>query len=114
MVAADPFFISRRLQLATLATRHLIPAVYNAREYAEAGGLMTYGTSLTEVFRHISAYTIRILKGTNPADLPVVQSTNARRKRRGCNYTKLSLFERLETAERRASAGKGLPCRRAA
>ena len=69
------FFISRRLQLATLATRHLIPAVYNAREYAEAVGLMTYGTSLTEVFRHISAYTIRILKGTNPADLPVVQST---------------------------------------
>ena len=75
VVAADPFFISRRLQLATLATRHLIPAVYNAREYAEAGGLMTYGTSLNEVFRHISAYTIRILKGTNPADLPVVQST---------------------------------------
>ena len=75
VVAADPFFISRRLQLATLATRHLIPAVYNAREYAEAGGLMTYGTSLTEVFRHISAYAIRILKGTNPADLPVVQPT---------------------------------------
>ena len=75
VVAADPFFISRRLQLATLATRHLIPAVYNAREYAEAGGLMTYGTSLTEVFRHISAYTIRILKGTNAADLPVVQSS---------------------------------------
>ena len=75
VVAADPFFTSRRLQLATLATRRLIPAVYKAREYAEAGGLMTYGTSLTEVFRHISAYTIRILKGTNPADLPVVQST---------------------------------------
>jgi putative tryptophan/tyrosine transport system substrate-binding protein len=75
VVAADPFFISRRLQLATLATRHVIPAVYNAREYAEAGGLMTYGTSLTEVFRHITAYTTRILKGAKPADLPVVQST---------------------------------------
>ena len=74
VVAADPFFISRRLQLATLATRHLIPAVYNAREYAEAGGLMTYGTSLTEVFRHISSYASRILKGAKPADLPVVQS----------------------------------------
>jgi putative ABC transport system substrate-binding protein len=75
VVAADPFFYSRRLQLATLATRHVIPAVYNAREYAEAGGLMTYGTSLTEVFRHIGAYTSRILKGAKPADLPVVQST---------------------------------------
>jgi ABC-type uncharacterized transport system substrate-binding protein len=74
VVAADPFFISRRLQLATLATRHLIPAVYNAREYAEAGGLITYGTSLTEVFRHISSYASRILKGAKPADLPVVQS----------------------------------------
>jgi putative ABC transport system substrate-binding protein len=75
VVATDPFFYSRRLQLATLATRHVIPAVYNAREYAEAGGLMTYGTSLKEVFRHVSAYAGRILKGEKPADLPVVQST---------------------------------------
>ena len=75
VIAADPFFYSRRLQLATLATRHAIPAVYNSREYAEAGGLMTYGTSLAEVFRHVSAYTSRILKGDKPGDLPVVQST---------------------------------------
>ena len=75
IVAADPFFYSRRLQLATLATRHRIPAVYNSREYAEAGGLMTYGTSLTEVFRHIGDYTTRILRGKSAGDLPVVQSS---------------------------------------
>jgi putative ABC transport system substrate-binding protein len=75
VVGADPFFYGRRVQLATLATRHAIPAVYNVREYAEIGGLMTYGTSLAEVHRQIGVYTGRILKGAKPADLPVVQST---------------------------------------
>jgi putative tryptophan/tyrosine transport system substrate-binding protein len=75
IVAADPFFFSRRLQLATLATRHALPAIYNVREFAEAGGLITYGTSLTEVFRQVGIYTGRILKGAKPADLPVVQAS---------------------------------------
>jgi putative ABC transport system substrate-binding protein len=59
----------------TQATRHAIPAIYNVREFAETGGLMSYGTSLTEMFRQVAAYTVRILKGAKPADLPVVQST---------------------------------------
>jgi ABC-type uncharacterized transport system substrate-binding protein len=75
VAGADSFFFNRRLQLATLATRHGIPAVYNAREYAEAGGLMSYGTSLMEAFRQVAIYTVRILQGAKPADLPVVQSS---------------------------------------
>jgi putative tryptophan/tyrosine transport system substrate-binding protein len=75
VVGADSFFFGRRLQLATLATRHGIPAIYNAREYPEAGGLMSYGASLTEVFRYLAVYATRILKGDKPSALPVVQST---------------------------------------
>jgi putative ABC transport system substrate-binding protein len=75
VVGTDPFLFSRRVQLAILAARHAVPAIYPVRENAEVGGLITYGTSLTEVYRQVSAYVVRILKGTKPADLPVVRST---------------------------------------
>jgi putative ABC transport system substrate-binding protein len=75
LVGADSFLFNRRVQLATLATRHTVPAVYFNRECAEAGGLMSYGTNLLEMYRQLGAYTSRILKGAKPADLPVVQST---------------------------------------
>ena len=71
----EPFFYNRRVQLATLATRYALPTIYNVRAYAEAGGLMSYGTSLTEAYRQMGGYTARILKGEKPIDLPVVQST---------------------------------------
>ena len=74
VVGTDPFFYTRRVQLATLAARHVLPTVYNVREYAEAGGLMSYGTSLSEALRLTGVYTGRIIKGEKPADLPVVQS----------------------------------------
>jgi putative tryptophan/tyrosine transport system substrate-binding protein len=74
LIGTDPFFFSRRVQLATLAARHVIPAAFNAREFVEVGGLMSYGTSLTEVFRQLGVYAGRILKGAKPVDLPVVRS----------------------------------------
>jgi putative tryptophan/tyrosine transport system substrate-binding protein len=75
LIGPDVFFNSRRVQVAILAARHSLPTVFNLREHAEAGGLMSYGTNLKEAYRQIGIYTGRILKGEKPADLPVVQST---------------------------------------
>jgi putative tryptophan/tyrosine transport system substrate-binding protein len=74
-IAPDAFFDSRRVQLATLATRHGIPTTYAGRDTVEVGGLMSYGTDLLDSYRQVGAYVGRILKGANPADLPVIQST---------------------------------------
>jgi putative ABC transport system substrate-binding protein len=74
-VGNDAFFNSRRVQFAVLTVRHAIPAIYANREYPEVGGLMSYGAELADRFRQTGVMTGQILKGANPADLPVIQST---------------------------------------
>jgi putative ABC transport system substrate-binding protein len=87
VIGPDTFFTSRSGQLAKLAVRHEMPAIYEFREFARAGGLMSYGSSETEYYRLVGTYAARVLKGDKPADLPVQQST------------KVELFLNLKTAK---------------
>lgn len=75
LVASDPFFNSKREEIVSLASRHAIPAIYEQRSFAAAGGLMSYGTNLADGYRQAGAYTGRILKGEKPGDMPVVQAS---------------------------------------
>ena len=75
LVDSTPFFVSWRVQLVNLASRLAVPVIYVDRAFAEIGGLMSYGASLTDAYRQVGVYIARILKGTKAADLPVVQSS---------------------------------------
>jgi putative tryptophan/tyrosine transport system substrate-binding protein len=74
-VAADPFLLSRRGQIVSLATRHAIPTIYGARDFITAGGLISYGNNVADAYRRAAVYTARILKGDKPGDLPVNRTT---------------------------------------
>jgi putative tryptophan/tyrosine transport system substrate-binding protein len=76
VIATDAFFNSRSAQLAALALQHRLPAIYQFREFATAGGLMSYGGDVPDAYRLVGVYTSRILKGEKPAELPVQQSTS--------------------------------------
>ena len=86
VINTDVFFNSRSEQLAALALRHTVPAIFQYREFVASGGLMSYGTSSTDVFRQVGIYTSRLLRGESPADLPVQQ------------VTKIELIINLKTA----------------
>jgi putative tryptophan/tyrosine transport system substrate-binding protein len=87
LIASDPFFTTRRTEIAALALERRVPTIYAFHEYAEAGGLMSYGVDLRNDYRQLAEYTARVLKGTKPADLPVLEPT------------KFELFINLKTAK---------------
>jgi putative ABC transport system substrate-binding protein len=75
LVTASPFFDTRRDRIIALAAQHAVPAMYQFREYPAAGGLMSYGTDLADVYRQIGVYAARVLKGEQPGELPIIQPT---------------------------------------
>jgi putative ABC transport system substrate-binding protein len=75
LISPDPLFTNRLVQLATLAARHTMPTIYALREFAEVGGLMTYGSNFTDLFRQTGNYTGRVLNGEKPAEMPILQPT---------------------------------------
>jgi putative tryptophan/tyrosine transport system substrate-binding protein len=75
LVAGDPLFNGQRDRIVSLAARHRVPAIYEARTYTQVGGLMSYGPNLADMYRQVGVYTGQILKGVKPADLPVIQPT---------------------------------------
>jgi putative ABC transport system substrate-binding protein len=75
VVAGGPFFFNRRAQLLALTRRYALPAIYENREFTAAGGLMSYGTNIPDMYRQIGVYTGRVLKGERPAELPILQPT---------------------------------------
>jgi putative ABC transport system substrate-binding protein len=87
VITADPFFTSRSVQLARLTVQYRLPAIFRFREFVESGGLMSYGSSLSDAYRLAGTYAARILKGEKPAELPVQQSS------------KIDLFINLKTAK---------------
>src|SRR5262245_56575511 len=75
VISPDPLFVNRLVQLATLSARHAVPAIYALREFAEVGGLMTYGSNFTDLYRQAGNYTGRVLTGDKAAEMPILQAT---------------------------------------